>query len=268
VIRTWKIHLLRFFGGLTLFEVRPNLIAEYKAKRRKDEAAPKTINNELVLMSHAFNLSIKEWEWANENPVTKVSREKVDNLIERWLTFEEEALLAASPVWLQEIIIFAVNAGLRQAEILDLKWPQVNLARKTVTLLKQKNRDRDTLPLNQRVLEVLAARKKRAPGSDHVFCNREGRRLDQRNLLRAFYSAIKKAELPGLRFHDLRHTFATRLVQAGVDLYTVQKLGRWKTVLMVMRYAHHHPESLRPGVAALDKVRAESVTMCHKSVTI
>lgn len=55
-------------------------------------------------------------------------------------------------------------------------------------------------------------------------------------------------------FHDLRHTFATRLVQAGVDIYTIQKLGRWKTISMVMRYAHHHPESLRAGVEILDRV--------------
>jgi hypothetical protein len=61
-----------------------------------------------------------------------------------------------------------------------------------------------------------------------------------------------------VRFHDLRHTFATRLVQNGVDLYTVQKLGRWKTLSMVTRYAHHHPESLRAGIAILDKARARS----------
>ncbi|MGA2954152.1 MAG: tyrosine-type recombinase/integrase, partial [Thermodesulfobacteriota bacterium] len=57
-----------------------------------------------------------------------------------------------------------------------------------------------------------------------------------------------------LRFHDLRHTFATRLVQAGVDLYTVQKLGRWKNISMIMRYAHHYPESLRSGVEVLDRI--------------
>ena len=61
-----------------------------------------------------------------------------------------------------------------------------------------------------------------------------------------------------MRFHDLRHTFATRLVQNGADLYMVQKLGRWKTLSMVTRYAHHHPESLRKGIALLDQARARS----------
>jgi integrase len=65
---------------------------------------------------------------------------------------------------------------------------------------------------------------------------------------------LKKADVKRFRFHDLRHTFATRLVQAGADIYTVQKLGRWKTISMVMRYAHHHPESLCAGIEILDRV--------------
>ena len=63
-----------------------------------------------------------------------------------------------------------------------------------------------------------------------------------------------KAELPKTRFHDLRHTFATRLVQIGVDLYKVQKLMRHKSPMMTRRYAHHYPESLRDGVETLDRI--------------
>jgi len=84
-------------------------------------------------------------------------------------------------------------------------------------------------------------------------------------LLRTFYSATQKAGLKGLRWHDLRHTFATRLVQAGVDLYSVQKLGRWKTVQMIMRYAHHYPESLRPGVETLDRIIKNFITILSQS---
>ena len=73
-------------------------------------------------------------------------------------------------------------------------------------------------------------------------------RIESRNLHRASYRALEKSKITALRFHKLRHTFATRLVQAGVDLYTVQKLGRWKTISMVMGYAHHYPESLQSGV--------------------
>lgn len=256
-----QAHLVKAFGGHTLVALRPSLISDYKVKRRVAGAAAKTINNELAVLSHAFTLASKEWEWVNTNPVKLVSRERVHNLIERWLRPDEEVtLLAASPVWLQEIIRFAVSTGLRQSEILNLQWARVDLFRRTMTILEQKNHGRDTLPLNAGALEVLKARARvRALRSDHVFVSGAGTRIDARNLLRAFYVARKEAGLENLRFHDLRHTFASRLVQAGVDLYTVQKLGRWKTVQMVMRYAHHYPESLRAGIEALDRPQQSAV---------
>lgn len=116
-----------------------------------------------------------------------------------------------------------------------------------------KRRDQDDID------SLIERAKVRHIKSCHVFYNINGNRIEARYLLRAFYSATKKAKLGGLRFHDLRHTFATRLVQAGVDLYAVQKLGRWKTLSMVNRYAHHYPESLRAGVEVLDRV-AEKIS--------
>jgi integrase len=256
-------HLVAYFKDLYLAEISPKLIANYKTRRREEGAAPQTINNELSLMSHAFSLAIKEWEWLRDNPVKKVSKEKVNNLVERWLTQEEEKnLLTSSPNWLRQIISFAINTGLRLSEILDLKWSRVDLFRKTVTILEdQKNQGRDILPLSEGALTVLKERAGvRRDETELVFCSRNGTRIGSRNLQRAFYSALKKSGIEKLRFHDLRHTFATRLIQAGVDLYTVQKLGRWKSISMVMRYAHHYPESLRSGVNALDRVRTSSVT--------
>ena len=91
--------------------------------------------------------------------------------------------------------------------------------------------------------------------------NGAGNRRDARDLLRTFYPAMKHADVKRFRFHDLRHTFATRLVQAGADIYTVQKLGRWKTMSMVQRYAHHHSESLRAGIEMLDRVPAGMSTI-------
>ena len=148
-------------------------------------------------MSHPFQLAVKEWEWVTENPVIRVSREKVRNLIEGWLTAEEERrLLAASPTWLQEIIIFAANTGLRQGEILDIQWSKVDLFRRTITLLEQKNGAKDTLPVNAKALEVLKARAKvRSLKSDHVFYNGAGNPMDAWDLLRVFYPVMRKAEV-------------------------------------------------------------------------
>jgi integrase len=132
--------------------------------------------------------------------------------------------------------------------------------------LEQKNGGRDTLPVNAKTLNVLKARAKvRSLKTDYVFYNGAGNRMDARDLLRVFYPVMKKADVKRFRFHDLRHTFATRLVQAGADIYTVQKLGRWKTISMVMRYAHHHPESLRAGIEILDRVPAGVSTVLAQS---
>jgi len=257
--RSLCAHLVSFFGEMELAEITPSLIAEYKTKRREEGASAKTVNNELILMSHAFNLAIRDWGWVKENPVKKVSKEKVNNQIERWLTNDEEKrLLASSPQWLKEIIVFALNTGLRQSEILNLHWSQIDFKRKTLTILEQKNKEKDTIPLNKKALEILKVRwelrKNNPADSGYVFLNKNYNKLDARNLIRAFSSALEKAKIENFRFHDLRHTFATRLVQAGVDIYKVQKLGRWKSISMVMRYAHHYPESLRSGIEVLDEI--------------
>jgi integrase len=249
-------HLLRFFEDMKLTEIRSKHVAAYKKARVDEGAAPKTINNELILMGHAYKLAMREWEWVRENPVSNVSKLKVSNFIERWLKPKEEArLLAASPDWLQDIIIFAVNTGLRQGEILKLSWDRIDFQRQTLTILEQKNGERDTLPLNEKATEVLRARGKvRLLNTNLVFLSQAQTALDASNIIRAFHKARKEARLTDLRFHDLRHTFATRLVQAGVDIYKVQKLMRHKSPQMTQRYAHHNSESLRDGVEVLDQI--------------
>jgi integrase len=102
--------------------------------------------------------------------------------------------------------------------------------------------------------------------TEAVFLNGAGHPRNVRNLLRAFYPAMRKAGTTRFQFHDLRHTFATRLIQADVDVYTVQKLGRWKTISMALRYAHHQPKSLRGGTEVLDRLRQESSTRLAQSV--
>ena len=87
-----------------------------------------------------------------------------------------------------------------------------------------------------------------------------GNELQVRYLAREFCEARDRAGIPDFRFHDMRHTFATRLVQRGVDLYKVQRLLGHKTSLMTQRYAHHSPESLREGVNVLDEPQPQRVS--------
>jgi integrase len=260
-------HLLPVFGNMVLARIAPKLMAGYKTQRRLEQAAPATINKELQLVRHAFNLAMREWEWCRENPMHRVTMEPVRNEVDRWLAAEEEdRLLAASSPWLREFIVFALNTGMRQGEILNLQWQDVDFARGTLVVMKSKNGTRRTIPLNSKVYELLAVKQAAAGASKgRVFTTPRGNDLKVRFLVREFFEARDRAGIPDFRFHDLRHTFATRLVQRGIDLYKVQRLLGHKTNHMTQRYAHHSPESLRDGVKVLDVSRAAGTILTQST---
>jgi integrase len=254
-------HLLPFFGDMMLDDITPKLISDYKSLRYSTGAMPATINREMSLMKHSFSLAVREWELCTDNPVKRVSMERENNARDRWLeSEEEEQLLDASPHWLQELIAFALNTGMRMEEILSLSWQQVSIQRRTATILRSKNGEKRTIPLNHAVLTLLQKKSKvRYLSCSFVFPTPRGTKYDQGNVRRAFIATRKKAGIADLRFHDLRHTFATRLVQKGADLYKVQKLLGHKTPIMTQRYAHHFPESLRDAVDLLGGTKASTI---------
>ena len=259
--------LLSFFGDYTLSEISPSLINDFKTKRRAEGVKPATIHRQLDIMKRAFNLAIREWEWCEKNPVARVSLERLNNKRDRWLAFEEEEkLLQSCPAWLTEIVLFALNTGMRLGEILSLTWKGVDFFRRTITVFKSKNNERRTIPLNETALELLKAKGKvRSIKTDLVFHTQNHTAIDECNVGRAFRIALRKVGIQDFRFHDLRHTFATRMVQAGKDLYKVQVLLGHKTPIMTQRYAHHYPESLRDGVEVLDKIKKEFSTNLAQS---
>lgn len=247
-------HLLRFFGDSRLTAIMPKMIYDYKVLRKNEGAKAASINRELAMLSKAFNLGVKEWEWIKENPVSKVPREKENNERDRWLTEDEEKkLLENSPQWLRDIIVFALHTGLRQDELLSLQWSRVDLFRKIIIIQESKNGKPRTIPLNQIALNILMEKAKvRNLKSDLVFLSNAMIKIDCHNLIRAFKIALVKAGIQDFHFHDLRHTFATRLAQRGVDLYKISKLLGHYDISMTQRYAHHCPESLRDGIQVLE----------------
>jgi len=253
-------HLLPFFGDKTLAEVTPRLVTEYKLMRRVT-AKPATVNKELWLMRHAFNVASREWEWCRVNPLRGVSFEPVRNEVDRWLTAQEEArLLAAAFDLLKEVVVFALNTGMRQGEILALQWPDIDFECGTLMVMQSKNGTRRTIPLNTVVVELLATKYARSISkTGWVFATQAGTPIKPRYLIRAFRKAVRRAGIAHCRVHDLRHTVATRLVQRGLDPYRVQRLLGHKTGLMTQRYAHHSPGSLRDGVRLLEGPAAQQL---------
>jgi integrase len=258
-------NLKGFFGNPQLCQVTPKQIVTYKNKRFADGVKPATINRELTTLKKAFNLARREWEWCDDNPVCRVSMERENNTRDRWLTAEEEMrLVNAALPWFREVVIFALNTGMRMGEITALTWAGVDLFRRTVTVFRSKNGERRTIPINQTVLVLLKHKhSKRDNTTDLVFTSQAGTAVDGANIRRALASALKTSKIQDFHFHDMRHTCATQMVQAGVDLYKVQRILGHKSPIMTQRYAHHYPESLRDGVEALEAGRTFSTNLAQ-----
>jgi integrase len=246
-------HLSPYFKDLTLTEITPKMINEYKVKRYGEKAAPGTINRELNLMRHAFSMAVKEWEWIRDNPLRRVSMEKEPPGRVRYLTDEGfDRLHNFCSDWLKPIVMVARHTGLRRENILSLTWEQVDIWKGLILVEHTKNGERLGLPLNDTLKDLFRALSKvRHIRSPYVFCRPDGNRYVE--IKRAFKSALKKAKIEDFRFHDLRHSFASSLVQKGVDLYQVQRLLGHKDSRMTQRYAHLAPENLRDAVLKLDK---------------
>lgn len=276
--------LLAHFPGKRLRDLTPWLIEGYKheraralrthptrrgkvkpqaTERPRQPIRPATVNRELAVLSSLLTKAV-EWGKLAEHPMKggKVRRLPQHNLKERILTPEEETrLLKASGPELQDLISLALDTGMRLGELVGLTPAGVDLARAEVRLQHTKNRKERRIPLTARAVGILTDRARgRAPDAPY-FPPRPGKRPWR--LASAFGRACTKAEITGLRFHDLRHTFATRLVQAGVDLVTVRELLGHGDLRMTSRYTHASRQSCRQAIAALEREASDS----HKTVT-
>jgi integrase len=204
-----------------------------------------------------FNVAIREWEWTKDNPVSRLSFSVGNsNARDRWLSDEEETILmkaATNPWWLRNFLNVALHTDMRRGEILNLKWMDVDMKRRIVTVVKSKNGEKRAIPMNNTLYNTIDSIKVRDI-SGKVFP------ISKSIVRHAFDKTVEKAGIDDFRLHDCRHTFATRLVQKGCDLYRLSKLLGHKSISMTMRYAHHYPESLRSSVELLDE--------CDKSVTL
>jgi integrase len=240
-------NLLSFFGSYRTKAITPNLVNQYKVSR-----PPVSANRELSVLKTVFNIAIREWQWVRENPVNKVGFWKEPPGRVRYLTDEEFGqLLGACPDYLKPIVVVARHTGLRKENILSLTWSQVDLFRKLIIIDHTKNNERLSIPLNETLMRLFRQLSKvRYINSSYVFCKSDGSRYH--NSLNGFKKAVDKAGLSDFRFHDLRHCFASALVQKGVGLYQVQRLLGHKSNAMSQRYAHLSTEHLREAISKLD----------------
>lgn len=225
------------FAGKRLGQVTSWVVERYKQERATK--ARVRVNRELAVLKSLFNRMLEWGQYEGSNPVEGIEFLKEPQMRLRYLEPEEEsALLAAAGEPLRSVILVGIHAGLRiQAEAIALRWQDVDLKRGflTVQAAYAKNGTCRSVPLNSVLREALANLKKTATG-EQVFMARGGKPL--RSIRDALETACSKAKLVDVTPHTFRHTFASRLAMAGVDLRTIQELGGWKTLALVQRYSH------------------------------
>jgi len=246
---TWK-EVLR---GKTLAQVVPGDIERHIAKRRKS-VKPATTNRELAFLKRVFNVAIADG-LTERNPARAVKLRKENNARVRFLTYEEEAALREAVGEAQwPTVAVALHTGLRQAEQFKLRWADVDFRTGIITVARSKHGETRRVPMNDTVRAILTNRADRTE-SEFVFVSTTGETaLDACNYMRrVFVPAVKAAGIENFHWHDLRHSFASRLTMAGVDLRTVQELMGHKTITMTLRYAHLSPAHQLDAVQKLNR---------------
>jgi len=256
-------HFKAFFGEDRLLKDIEHNLGDYEGFRAAKNAMPATISKELGLLKRMFNIAIKKWKWLKENPVSYIEMPVVRNERTRYLSDNEYAELMkavddpSSPEWLKPVILMALNTGLRESNLLGLKWSQVNLFSKMVVIDKaeMKNNDALSIPLTQEAMDIFIRRSK--VRTDDLVFHDNGKEIYPVKLQRAMREICKKAKIDDFRFHDLRHTFASYLRQQGVDLHFISKLLGHRDSRMTLRYAHLSVEHLRDAISTLDRKKSD-----------
>lgn len=281
--------ILRVFGpllGMPLSQIDRRAVEDIITARRHEGASVATTNRDLAAIKGILTKAL-EWSLIAAHPLErlKASRE-VGNGIVRYLSPEEDSRLRAAlqareqerrahresgntwckerggdgrPMWpadgytdhLMPMVLLALNTGLRRGELFGLTWSHANLTTKVLTVAAGNAKSGRTrhVPLNTDALDVLARWRRQGSGVGLVFPNPAGRRFD--NIQTSWERLAAAAELVEFRFHDLRHSFASKLVMRGVDLNTVRELLGHADIKMTLRYAHLAPDKLAEAVARL-----------------
>jgi len=256
--------LKQFFGGLYLNEITPHKVQQFKAQRAI-EVAPATVNRQLACLKSIFNKAIAWGKFSGPNPVKGIKFFKENNARLRFLEKEEiTKLLANCNEAIKPIVIVALNTGMRRGEIMGLKWRDIDFKRGIIHLYNTKNSEKRELPMNEAVKNTLIGVRKH-PESELVFTKKNGESYG--DFKKSFLKALEKSDIKDFRFHDCRHTFASHLVMAGVDLNTIRELLGHKSLTMTLRYSHLSPNFKKQAVGVLDKQMDTKTDTKPKTIT-
>ncbi len=242
-----------------LDEITPDIV---EAIINKEYARPKErgggqrsaadVNRKLAYLRAVFNAAYRRYRWfgaGEEPPLFRQMRGELQR--QRYLEPHEVLRLAEHlPDPINSMVMFSAATGLRQGNVLNLRWEQINVTKRRITLPGEvmKNGEPLSIPISDLAMSVI--RERIGKSCEWVFANADGQPL--RGISSKVWArAIARAGLPGLRWHDLRHTWASIARQSGLSPELIQELGGWKDPRMVLRYGHLSSDHLQE---AADKV--------------
>jgi integrase len=263
--RQLNLYLKPFFGSQRLDALTSFTVDRYKRRRLDAGASNGTINLELGTLSHLFNKAV-EWKWLKAPPCKIAMLAKSQGRIIALTDEQADALMRAAVAdedpdcWL--FVAFGLNTAMRHREILQARFDHLDLGTRRLFIPQAKAGDREQ-PITPELAEILAKeREMRDDQEGWIFpsprptTSSTGHRD---RMHKSFRRAVKAAGMDPevITPHVMRHTAITKLVKAGVDLPTIQKISGHKTLAMVLRYTHVHGDHIDRAIAAIGRALPE-----------
>lgn len=226
---------------LYLDEIDRDVLDKLTHIRKAEGVANSTVNRLLEVLRALLRRAEREWEWLDRAPHVRMLKEPKRRV--RWLTRDDaQRLLSELPNHLQEMMRLSLATGLREANVTQLKWSQVDLSRHCAWIEadQAKTGRAISVPLNEDAIAVI----KRQIGKHDVFIFTYKNNPVLKANTKAWRHALERAGIENFRWHDLRHTWASWHIQMGTPMNVLQELGGWSGQEMVLRYAHLSSEHL------------------------
>jgi len=239
-----------------LTEIIPWTIERHRKARKDAGKAASTINRDVAALRAALSRAV-DWGLIESNPLKPLKQIKTDRTgVIRYLEPAEESRLLAALESLKEgdrlrpMVLTSLHTGIRWGELAGLYWKDIDLQARRLTVRGEGAKSRQTrhIPLNDTACSALLDWRGELPRMGLVFPGKAGV-LD--NVRKSWASLLQAACIEEFRWHDLRHSFASKLVQSGVDLNTVRELLGHQSMQMTLRYAHLAPEHRAAAVARI-----------------